>query len=53
MDHALRVGFGTGVLAEEVVFLRGGKRRVAVRRADHAELVGVGAEPLLDFQSPL
>jgi hypothetical protein len=41
------------VLAEEVVLLGGRQRGVAIGRADHAELVGVGPEPLLEHQPVL
>ena len=39
------------MLAEEVVFLRGGQRGVTVGRADHAKLVGVGAELFLELEA--
>ena len=45
-DQRLRSRLRAGVLAEEVVLLGGGQAGVAVGRADHAELVGVGAELL-------
>ena len=43
--------FRTGRLAEEVVFLDRGETGVRVGRADHAELVGVDAELVLELQA--
>ena len=51
--HALRLGLGIGRLAEEVVLLRRGQRGVRVGRTDHAELVGVGAQPAFQQQAVL
>ncbi len=41
------------MLAEEIVFLGRRQRGVAVGGADHAELVGIGAEPRLQHQAVL
>ena len=51
--HARRARLGPGVLAEEVVLVGGRERRVAVRRTDHPELEGIGAELTLELQSQL
>ena len=40
------------MLAREVVFLGGGQGGVAVSGTDHTDLVGVGAEFLLQLQAP-
>ena len=51
--HSMRAGFVTGVLAEEVVLLRGGKRGVAVGRADLPELVRIHTETRFDLEATL
>ena len=50
---ALRVRLHTRVLTEEVLLLGRGEPGVAVGRADHAELVGIDAEPFLELQAEL
>ena len=46
MRRAIRIGFGTGGLAEEIVLFDGRKARVCVGRADQAKLVRIDAELL-------
>ena len=41
------------MLAEEIVIIRGGQRRVAVGGADHSELEWIGPELLLEFHAEL
>ena len=46
-------GLHGGGLAEEIVLVGGGQSGVGVGRADHAELVGVGAQLLLELEPEL
>ena len=50
--HALGRRLPARMLAEKIVLLGGRQSGVAVRRADHAELVGIGAEPCLEREAP-
>ncbi len=53
MQHALWCRLGAGVLAEEVVLLRRRQAGVAVRRADHSELVRVRPEFFFEHEATL
>ena len=53
MRGAGRARLGARGLAEEVVLLDGGEAGVGVGRADHAELVGIDAEFLLQLEAVL